>query len=71
MAERIERIHKNKMRAQLEDIAAAYRLLEEKMEGYRRETEIGEYKRYWQELIADHHQRLENLSRYMVVKCNR
>jgi len=71
MSERIDRIQKNKMRAQLEDIAAAYRLVEEKMEGCLRETEVPEYRRYWRELIADHHQRLENLSRYMVVKCNR
>jgi len=71
MAERIERPQKNKMRAQLEDIAAIYRQAEEKMEGYERETEVAEYKRYWREMIAQHHGRLENLSRYMVVKCNR
>lgn len=71
MAERIDRILKNKMRAQLEEIADIYRLAEEKMEQYERETEIGEYKRYWRELITDHHGRLEDLSRYMVIKCNR
>lgn len=71
MAERIDRNQKNRMRAQLEEVAAAYRLAEEKMEAYFRETEVAEYRRFWRELIADHHQRLENLSRYMVVKCNR
>jgi len=59
------------MRAQLEDIAAMYRVAEEKMTEYQRDSEIGEYKRYWRELIADHHGRLENLSRYMVIRCNR
>jgi len=71
MAERIDRNQKNRMRAQLEEVAAAYRLAEEKMEAYSRETEVTEYRRFWRELISDHHQRLENLSRYMVVKCNR
>ncbi|NLW90926.1 MAG: hypothetical protein GXY34_04930 [Syntrophomonadaceae bacterium] len=71
MAERIDRGQKNKMRAQLEEIAAFYREAEEKMGQYERETEVGEYKRYWRELIADHHGRLENLSRYMVIRCNR
>lgn len=71
MAERVDRSDKNKMRAQLEEIAAIYRLAEEKMEGYERETRVAEYRRYWRELMSDHHQRLENLSRYMVIKCNR
>lgn len=71
LAERIDRTEKNKMRAQLEEVAAIYRLAEEKMERYERETVVAEYKRYWRELISEHHQRLENLSRYMVIKCNR
>jgi hypothetical protein len=69
--EKIERKDKNQMRADLEAILEIYRKLEEQIDIYEAQTVPGEYRRFWRELHEENRQRIQTLSRYMVVRCNR
>ncbi|HWP98202.1 MAG TPA: hypothetical protein VN426_15250 [Syntrophomonadaceae bacterium] len=71
MGEKIDRKQKNQMRADLEEILNVYRKLEEQIDLCEARTETGEYRRFWRELREENHQRIQTLSRYMVVRCNR
>ena len=71
MAARIARVDKDKMRAQTEEILAMYKALAEKMEFYADQTEVEEYSTFWQDLINNNRRIISQLSRYMVMKCNR
>ena len=71
MAARIARVDKDKMRAQTEEILAMHKALVERIEFYADQTEVEEYNTFWQELINNNRRIMGQLSRYMVMKCNR
>ena len=71
MAARIARIDKDKMRAQTEEILTMHKAMVEKIEFYAGQTEVEEYNTFWQDLINDNRRIMGQLSRYMVMKCNR
>ncbi len=72
MAEiRIDRLQKNRMRSQLESVLDVHRQLETTIESYEGQTEVEEYRRFWNELREKNRENIQHLSRYMVTKCNR
>lgn len=72
MAEiRIDRLQKNRMRAQLESVLDVHRQLDTTIEAYEGQTEVEEYRRFWNELRGKNRENIQYLSRYMVTKCNR
>ncbi len=72
MAEiRIDRLQKNRMRSQLESVLDVHRQLETTIESYEGQTEVEEYRRFWNELRETNRENIQHLSRYMVTKCNR
>lgn len=72
MAEiRIDRLQKNRMRAQLESVLDVHRQLDTTIETYEGQTEVEEYRRFWNELRGKNRENIQYLSRYMVTKCNR
>ncbi|NLO20978.1 MAG: hypothetical protein GX119_03125 [Syntrophomonadaceae bacterium] len=68
---RIDRQQKNAMRAQLEEVLAIHRSLDKKIDGYRKESTHSEYSRFWNELKHENNENIKNISRFMVLKCNR
>jgi hypothetical protein len=68
---RIARAEKDKMRAQTEEILAMHKNLVEKIEFYASQTEVEEYNAFWQDLIKNNQRLMSQISRYMVMKCNR
>jgi len=68
---RIDRLQKNRMRSQLESVLDVHRQLETTIESYEGQTEVEEYRRFWNELRETNRENIQHLSRYMVTKCNR
>jgi len=68
---RIERKQKNIMRSQLEEVLKMQKDIAEKIENFDQETEVAEYKKFWQELRQTNAQTIQKVSNYMVRKCNR
>lgn len=68
---RIDRPEKNRMRSHLEEIIRLYRAVSEQMEACQKETEAQEYLEYWQVLKNKNTELIQEISRYMVRKCNR
>lgn len=71
MTARIARVDKDQMRAQIEEILTMQKALVEKIEFYASQTEVEEYRTFWQDLINNNHRIIGQVSRYMVMKCNR
>lgn len=68
---RINRQEKNTMRSHLEEILAIHRSLDQKIDSYRKESTHSEYSRFWNELKQQNSENIKNISRFMVLKCNR
>ncbi len=71
MAARIARTDKNEMRARIEEVLKMYKDINGKIETYAAQAEVEEYKKFWQELMHDTRRMTDQISRYMVMKCNR
>ena len=71
MTARIARVDKNQMRAQIEEILALHKALVEKIELYASQAEVEEYQSFWGDLINNNRRIIGQVSRYMVMKCNR
>lgn len=68
---RIDRQQKNAMRSQLEEILAIHRSLDKKIDSYQKESTHSEYNRFWNEMKQQNSENIKNISKFMVLKCNR
>jgi len=68
---KIDRKQKNIMRSQLEQILELQKKIDNEIEKYRRESNINEYRRFWNDLKNKNNENVKTISRYMVLKCNR
>ncbi len=68
---KIDRQQKNIMRSQLEEILVVHQNLDKKIEAFREESASSEYRRFWNELKEQNSEKVKNISRFMVMKCNR
>ena len=68
---RIERPTKNAMRARLEKVLQQYQDIDLMISQFHRETEHDDYRRFWDEIQRNNNELIQQISRYMVVRCNR
>jgi hypothetical protein len=71
ITKRIDRPIKNAMRARLEHILQHYREIAVSIDKFRVQTANEEYVRFWDQLQHDNDELMRNISRYMVMRCNR
>lgn len=71
ITKRIDRPIKNAMRARLEHILQHYREIAVSIDKFRVQTANEEYARFWNQLQHDNDELMRNISRYMVMRCNR
>lgn len=68
---KVSRQDKNQMRKQLEEILSIRKALDQKINDYRQESIIEEYREFWQDMEKNNKEDIQKLSRFMVRKCNR
>lgn len=67
----IERVEKNQMRKQLEEILELEKSITEKIDIFQKDTKEKEYKDFWNKLKEKKIEHIQSTSSYMVKKCNR
>ena len=67
----LDRLEKNRMRKDLEEIYLLQKDLVEKINNFQQNESVDEYRHFWQELQDVHNQSIQTVARYMVRKCNR
>ncbi len=68
---KVSRQDKNQMRKQLEEILSIRKALDQKINDYRQESIIEEYREFWQDMEKNNKEDIQKLSHFMVRKCNR
>lgn len=68
---KIPRPQKDQMRQNLEVIIQMHKEIDQKIDVFKQETEVGEYQNYWSSLKSKTNENIQNISAYMVRKCNR
>lgn len=68
---KIDRQEKNTMRSQLEEVLAIHKNLDNKIESFKKEVTSTEYRRFWNEIKEQNSEKIKNISKFMVLKCNR
>lgn len=68
---RIDRPIKNAMRARLDQILQQYREIANNIEDFRTQTACEEYAQFWEHLQRDNDEIMRNISKYVVMRCNR
>jgi len=66
-----DRLEKNRMRKNLEEIYSLQKDLMEKINNFQKNEPVEEYQHFWCELQELHNQNIQTVARYMVRKCNR
>lgn len=71
MAVHIDRMQKNLMRKQLEEIVQMHKDINATIDDYAKNTEPEAYKEFWNEMKVINESSIKKVTHFMVRKCNR
>ncbi|MGI6452644.1 MAG: hypothetical protein ACOX0E_04055 [Syntrophomonadaceae bacterium] len=68
---KIERLKKNHMRNQLEEVLDMQKGLEKKIKECMSQTDVDDYQKFWETLLGANNENMRTVTRFMTIKCNR